>query len=211
MTSFLTEMMSRFAGLPSYGVGGLVILLLYAIQSEIRFGSRARTHRTGASDRNSTSVVSLSAAVPVLGFALAMKSSSAWVPHWFSAAVIPGLPLVAWFGVVLGALGLGLRLAAVLTLRERYTRTLLVQSEHTIERNGPYSWVRHPGYLGSLLCLNGIALASGNIITLIASLPATVAAYSYRVKVEDAMLVERFGDAYAGYRRQVGGLFPFRR
>ena len=34
---------------------------------------------------------------------------------------IPGLPIVAWIGVVLGVLGLGFRLAAVLTLRERYT------------------------------------------------------------------------------------------
>jgi protein-S-isoprenylcysteine O-methyltransferase len=209
MSSFVSQILSRFASLPSYGLGGLVVLLLYAIQSELRFGSSARTHRTGASDRSSTLVVSISAAVPVLGFALAMKSSSSWVPHWFRAAVIPGMPLVAWTGVVVGALGLGLRLAAVLTLRERYTRTLLVQSQHAIERSGPYRWVRHPGYLGSLLCLNGIALASGNSITLIASLVATVAAYGYRVKVEDEMLIDRFGPAYAEYRHQVGGLLPY--
>lgn len=211
MSTFMSEIISRFAGLPSYGLGGLVVLLLYAIQSEIRFGSRARTHRTGASDRNSTWVVSMSAAVPVLGFALAMKATSPWLPHWFRAAAIPGLPLVAWIGVALGALGLGLRLVAVLTLRERYTRTLLVQSQHSIERSGPYKWVRHPGYLGSLLCLNGIALASGNSATLIASLLATVAAYSYRVKVEDEMLINSFGASYAEYRRQVGGLLPFHR
>jgi protein-S-isoprenylcysteine O-methyltransferase len=75
---------------------------------------------------------------------------------------MPGLPAVAWTGVLLGALGLGLRFWAVLTLRDRYTRTLLVQDDHAIERGGPYRWIRHPGYLGSLLCLNGIV-----------SLPAT--------------------------------------
>jgi protein-S-isoprenylcysteine O-methyltransferase len=162
----MSELISRFTSLPSYGIGGLLVLLLYGLESEIRFGARARTVRTGASDRHSTLAVSLSAAVSVLGFVLAIKSDSselaAWLPRWFRAAAMPGLPAVAWTGVLLGALGLGLRFWAVLTLRDRYTRTLLVQDDHAIERGGPYRWIRHPGYLGSLLCLNGIV-----------SLPAT--------------------------------------
>jgi protein-S-isoprenylcysteine O-methyltransferase Ste14 len=208
----MSELISRFAALPPYGLGALVVLLLYAIQSEVRFGSRARTLRTGVSDRNSTLAVSISTAVSVLGFALAMKTNAAdrslWLPHWFRDAALPGLPLIAWVGVVLGVLGLWLRLWAVLTLRERYTRTLLVQREHAVERNGPYRWVRHPGYLGSLRCLNGIALASGNVVTLIASLLATSAAYSYRIRVEEDMLSDLPGADYAEYRRHVGALVP---
>lgn len=208
----MSALIAPFSALPAYGLGGLVVLLLYALQSELRFGARARTMRTGASDRQSTWVVSIAAAVPVLGFVLAMKAGSpslaSWLPRWFREAVVPGLPLVAWVGVLLGAVGLALRLVAVLTLRERYTRTLLVEGEHTIERNGPYRWVRHPGYLGSLLCLNGIALASGNLATLIASLLATSAAYAYRIKVEDEMLVAKLGHPYAEYRQQVRALLP---
>jgi protein-S-isoprenylcysteine O-methyltransferase Ste14 len=189
------------------------VLLLYALQSEIRFGSRARRTRPGKSDRKSTLLVSASSAVPVLGFALAMKASShagsTPLPQWFRHAFIPGLPATAWIGVALGACGLLLRLWAVLTLRERYTRTLLVQDEHSFERGGPYNWVRHPGYLGSLLCLNGIALASGNWVTLLASLAATCAAYSYRVWVEEAMLIAAFGEPYGEYRRQVQALVPW--
>lgn len=211
----MSDMISRFAALPAYGIGGLVVLLLYAVQSEIRFGARARTIRSGASDRKSTLAISIAAAVPVLGFALTVKANSpglsSWLPRWFREAVVPGLPLVAWIGVVLGVLGLTLRLWAVLTLRERYTRTLLVQSEQTIERGGPYRWVRHPGYLGSLLCLNGIALASGNWVTVIASLLVTSMAYNYRIKVEDEMLVASLGADYAEYRHQVGALLPLPR
>ena len=209
----MSDLISRFTALPSYGIGALLLLLLYAIQSEIRFGRRARTIRAGAADRNSTLVLSLSAAVPVLGFALAMKANSAGLasrlPPWFRNAVIPGMPAVAWGGVALGVLGLGLRGAAVWTLRERYTKTLLIQAEHAIERRGPYRWVRHPGYLGSLLCLNGIALASGNWLTLLGSLLATSAAYRYRIRVEDEMLVASLDPAYSDYRRQVRPLLPF--
>jgi len=208
----MSELISRFTALPAYGIGALIVLLLYGLQSEIRFGSRARTVRAGESDRKSTLLVGASSAVPVLGFVLAMKAASPagsmLLPQWFRHALIPGVPAIAWMGVALGICGLGLRLLAVLTLRDRYTRTLLVHDEHSVERGGPYRWVRHPGYLGSLLCLNGIALASGNSVTLLASLLATWGAYSYRIRIEDAMLVAAFGHLYGEYRRQVRALMP---
>ena len=200
--------------LPGYGIGALLVLLAYAVQSEIRFGRRARTMRAAPADRSSTVAVSIAAAIPVLGFVLAMKANTAGigslVPRWFLRPALPGMPIVAWAGVALGASGLALRLWAVFTLRERYTRTLLIQGEHAVERGGPYGWIRHPGYLGSLLCLNGIALASGSVPALIASLVATLTAYRYRIRVEDDMLVHAFGDSYAEYRRQVGALLPRR-
>ena len=208
----MSELIARFAALPTYGIAALVVLLLYAVQSEIRFGKRARTMRAGSADRWSTLAVSISAAVPVLGFVFAIKAISptsvTFLPRWFRDAILPGLPMIAWVGVILGSLGLGLRLWAVFTLRDRYTRTLLVQHEHTIERGGPYRWVRHPGYLGSLLVLNGVALSSGNWITLLVSFLVTLAAYSYRITVEDEMLVAALGDSYAEYRRNVGALVP---
>ena len=64
------------------------------------------------------------------------------------------------------------------------------------------------GLLGSLLTLNGIALASGDLLTLIASMAVTSAAYAYRISVEDAMLVSRFGAGYQQYREEVGALLP---
>ncbi len=208
----MSDLIARFTALPAYGIAALAVLLAYAAQSEVRFGARARTMRAGASDRYSTLAVSLAAAVPVLGFVLAMKTSSpavgAFLPRWFRVAVVPGLPETAWLGVALGTCGLALRLWAVLTLRERYTRTLSIGQGHAIERGGPYRWVRHPGYLGSLLCLNGVALASGNWATLLASVVATSAAYRYRINVEDRMLVAALGEAYARYRREVGALWP---
>jgi len=49
---------------------------------------------------------------------------------------------------------------------------------------------------------------AGNSITLLASLAGTCAAYSYRVKVEDTMLIEAFGPSYAEYRQRVRALLP---
>lgn len=206
----MSDLIAKFISLPAYGIAAVFVLLLYAVQSEVRFGKRARSIRTEASDRNSTLVVSLSAIIPVFGFCLAIKSTSS-LPAWLRTAVTPGLPTIAWAGVAVGFLGLAIRLWAVLTLRERYTKTLLVQTDQVVERNGPYRWVRHPGYLGSLLVLNGIALASGNWLVLLSSLVATLIAYAYRIRVEDRMLVGSLGQPYADYRQQVRALFPIPR
>ena len=200
--------------LPPYGVGALLVLLLYTVQSEIRFGAKARTAAAGAPDWGSPLALSLSALVPVVGFVLSMEARMpalmAGFPAWLRGpGAMPGMPAIAWVGVGLGGLGLVLRLWAVLTLRERYTRTLLVHEHHVIERGGPYRFVRHPGYLGSLLVLNGIALASGNAPIFVASIATTIAAYAYRIRVEDAMLAATFGASYESYRREVGALLPF--
>ena len=206
----MSEWLDGFRNLPPYGLAALAVLLLYAVQSELRFGAKARSHVTGPSDRGSTVAVSLASAVPVFGLALAMKAATiSRLPEWFARAALPGMPAIAWAGVALGVLGLVLRAWAVLTLRERYTRTLLTHEVHVVERGGPYRWVRHPGYLGSLLTLDGVAMGSGNWAVLGASLVVTFAAYAYRIRVEDEMLVRAFGETYDAYRREVGAVIPF--
>jgi protein-S-isoprenylcysteine O-methyltransferase Ste14 len=212
----LLQRLSDFLGLalPPYGMATAIILLLYALQAEVRFGRKARAHIPGEKDRGSTLAVSLSSIVPIFGFALAMKAQATGrlfglgVPQWL---IWPGShpPTLGWTGVGLGILGILLRLWAVLTLRERYTRTLLVHEDHAIDRSGPYRIVRHPGYAGSLLCLNGIALASCSAAIFALSLAATFASYAYRVRVEDRMLVETFGDQYRRYSHEVGAIIPF--
>jgi protein-S-isoprenylcysteine O-methyltransferase Ste14 len=207
----MVELFRPFTMLPAYGLAALMVLLLYAVQSEVRFGQKARKMSPGSADRGSTLAVSLSSAIPVLGFVLAMKArtSRGGILLPISLGAIPGMPAIAWVGVIIGALGLLVRLWSVLTLRDRYTRTLLTGNDHALERGGPYRFVRHPGYLGSLLCLNGIAVASGDLLTAIVSIAATSIAYAYRIRVEDTMLIARFGASYERYCREVHSLIPF--
>jgi protein-S-isoprenylcysteine O-methyltransferase Ste14 len=204
----MDDWLGGFRVLPGYGLGGLAVLLLYGLQSEVRFGAKARSSSAGPADRGSSLALSAAAMLVVAGFVVAMKAGSSWVPAWFGAWRMPGLPAAAWAGVAIGIAGLAVRLWSVLTLRERYTRTLLTHEQHAVERDGPYRWVRHPGYLGSLLALGGVALASGNPIVFFGSMLALVAAYGYRIRVEEEMLAAAFGESYAAYQREVPALFP---
>ena len=202
-----------FAARP-YGLGGVVLILLFVIQSEVRFGAKARSSQAGATDRQSSLALTATTLVPIAGFAFAMKYAhvaaarpQGWMV-WLFGESLPGLPASAWAATAVGLAGMGLRLWAVLTLRERYTRTLLTHGDHAIERGGPYRLVRHPGYLGSLLCLNGVAFTSGSAPVFAASLLATVGGYAYRIRAEDRMLVDALGEPYAQYRREVSALIP---
>jgi protein-S-isoprenylcysteine O-methyltransferase len=153
--------------------------------------------------------------VVIFGFLLTIRTPTMSriiaVPDWFVwPGPTPVMVRVAWAGVALGLGGLCLRLWAVLTLRHRYTRTLLIDDDgHTLERRGPYRVVRHPGYLGSVLCFTGFALASASLFVVALSVAATLAAYAYRIAAEDRMLMAQFGAAYAQYRREVAALLPF--
>src|SRR5262245_23753178 len=150
--SFGGSMSRLLSTTAAYQLAGLFLTLLYAIQAEIRFGAKARASAAGAADRGSTTALSLAAAVPIMGFVMVIQLQTTGpgtaFGRWLRDTAMPGLPAVAWAGVALGILGLVLRMWAVLVLRERYTRTLLVHDQHLIERGGPYRFVRHPGYLG---------------------------------------------------------------
>lgn len=76
----------------------------------------------------------------------------------------------------------------------------------TIVQNGPYRWVRHPAYTGSILTLIGFALG----LTLIASLVILVicfVGFLYRIQVEEKALVEVFGKEYQEYMQRTWRLF----
>jgi protein-S-isoprenylcysteine O-methyltransferase Ste14 len=199
--------------LPPHAWAALAVLALFEVQSYLRFGAKARKMRAGASDHGSTLILTLAFLWVALGFLTVQRVGimrHIVVPDWI---LWPGpsrwMVNLAWTGIALAVAGLVLRVWAVLTLRHRYTRTLLIDDGHLIERGGPYRFVRHPGYLGSLLCINGFALASTSLFVVVTSLAAISAAYAYRIHIEDRMLVAHFGAAYEQYRREVAAVIPF--
>ena len=128
---------------------------------------------------------------------------------------LPGLPgcilprAVAWIGVGLAFAGLALRWWAMVVLGPFYTRTLITASDQRIIRSGPYRWVRHPGYLGSLITWLGAAAASRNALLILLVLAVLLFAYARRIAAEEMMLAQRLGSDYTEYQRTTWRLLPF--
>jgi len=62
---------------------------------------------------------------------------------------------IQYLGLLISMLGICLREWAVLTLGKYFTVTISIQHNQKLIKNGPYHWLRHPSYTGSILYLVG--------------------------------------------------------
>ena len=106
-------------------------------------------------------------------------------------------------------IGIGFRVWAATTLGRDYTRTLLTTAGQEVVKLGPYSRIRHPGYLGDILLWSGFGVLSSNLIIVFLFPIMFVAIYLYRIRVEEKMLMEELGDEYIQYRKGTNKLIPF--
>jgi protein-S-isoprenylcysteine O-methyltransferase Ste14 len=118
-------------------------------------------------------------------------------------------PTVAWAGIAMMIVGIGLRFWANYTLGAVYTRTLKTAPGQAVVSSGPYRVLRHPGYAGVLLMWLGAGLALQNWIVLVAVALVTGRAYRRRMNAEEQMLLGSLGEAYREYRGRTWRVVPF--
>jgi protein-S-isoprenylcysteine O-methyltransferase Ste14 len=116
---------------------------------------------------------------------------------------------IGWLGLLIMVLGLGLRFWSMRVLGKYYTRTLRVAEKQDIVTLGPYRIIRHPGYLGTICVWIGFALAVGNWIATIILAILLIGVYGYRIRSEEVMLIDRFGNEYQVYRKRTWRLVPY--
>ena len=81
------------------------------------------------------------------------------------------------------------------------------QKRRSLATTGPYSYVRHPQYVGFVLIMFGFLLQWPTILTL-AMFPVLVWMYARLAREEERDVRSTFGDAYARYAAQVPRFIP---
>jgi protein-S-isoprenylcysteine O-methyltransferase Ste14 len=180
----------------------LLILVFSLTEGRLRTGQPAKSFEAGQADRQSTRRLGLAYALAVLSLLAAPLLNIFSIGRIFSSPA-------GWIGLVIMLAGIGLRVWANRLLGAFYTRTLQVLEHHTIVQSGPYRLIRHPGYLGTLLMWAGAGLAAGNWIMLLLILVCMSLAYHYRIRTEEAMLLQNLGQPYADYRLHTWRLLPY--
>ncbi|HEX4051040.1 MAG TPA: isoprenylcysteine carboxylmethyltransferase family protein [Steroidobacteraceae bacterium] len=110
--------------------------------------------------------------------------------------------------LLLFAAGVALRWWAIASLGRLFTVDVAIAADHRLIDRGPYRLIRHPSYAGALLAFLGLGLTLGSLPALAALLLPCVAAYHYRITVEEAALQRGLGNAYFDYMRQTWRLVP---
>jgi protein-S-isoprenylcysteine O-methyltransferase Ste14 len=131
----------------------------------------------------------------------------------------PEIPRHGWF-IVLPALGWAL-IAVSLLLFLRVVHLFGVDNltmlyvyypeESHLVNHKIYKILRHPAYAAAQRIAFGLALLNGNWFALADALIFALGLWAWVRLVEEKELIERFGPAYAEYRRRVPAFWPRRR
>ena len=121
------------------------------------------------------------------------------------------LPHTTWMqitGLVLILAAVALIIWARSHIRGLYTGHIEIHAGHHLVATGPYCLIRHPGYAAFILLALGIVLGYSSLIGLIAVPLLLLPGLVYRMKVEERLLAEQFGDEYLNYIRKSKKLIP---
>jgi protein-S-isoprenylcysteine O-methyltransferase Ste14 len=115
-------------------------------------------------------------------------------------------PLVA--GVVCFVVGLWLFYRSHADLGTNWSITLEVREQHRLITHGVYRRIRHPMYTGLLLYSVGQVLVLPNWVAGPSYLVAFAVLLAFRIRAEEVMMLEQFGDGYAAYMARTQRLIP---
>jgi protein-S-isoprenylcysteine O-methyltransferase Ste14 len=98
-------------------------------------------------------------------------------------------------------------LAGFLLLSASWRVLYNAQGEGHLATTGPYSWVRHPQYVGFIAIMSGFLLQWPTLITLI-MFPILVAVYFRLAGREEAEVRAAFGQAWDDYAKRTPAFVP---
>ena len=116
-------------------------------------------------------------------------------------------PVLNPVGLLLVGVAIVVVLAAALTLGKNYSSTLVIREGHELVVHGIYRIVRHPIYLGTILCMLGLPIAVSSWSGLPPML-LLIPLFLYRIRIEERLLLEEFGDDYLAYMKRTKRLIP---
>lgn len=169
------------------------------VERWLRKDAAARSLEADVADRGTTTLI---------GAAFSLALSGGLVVAVLRRRSASGRTATRWLGLATMLGGLLLRVWAARALGRYYTRTLRVAPDQPVVRSGPYRVVRHPGYLADIVLWMGFGVALGSWLLTVAIAASMAVAYGRRIAAEEALLVERLGDAYRDYRRVTWRLLP---
>lgn len=104
--------------------------------------------------------------------------------------------------------GLVLRWWSIVYLGRFFTTNVAIAADHRLIDSGPYRFIRHPSYAGSLLALAGFTLCIPNWASWLLILVPCCAVMLWRMHVEEQALKNALGQPYKDYAARTRRLIP---
>ena len=182
--------------LPSFNTLSALLLA-----SEVALALSKRSKSRAATQDRST--------LPILWIVIFLSiGAGLFLRETFPQGALPE-PLIFYLtGLVLFFLGLVIRWVAIIYLGRFFTVNVAIAEDHQLITTGPYRYVRHPSYTGTLLVFLGFGLCMLNFYSLVTVFLPIAVAFLWRMHVEESALQAAFGERYREYRARTARLIP---
>lgn len=118
------------------------------------------------------------------------------------------LPAHTIIGLALFFTGLTIMITGQVTLFKNYSGTLVIREDHQLITHGVYRFARHPMYMGLIVVVIGLPVYAASLYGFLISL-LLIPIILIRIRLEEALLMEAFPDAYRIYKETTKKLIPF--
>ena len=115
---------------------------------------------------------------------------------------------VGWLGVLLLIGSIVIFARAHLDLKSNWSPSLEIYEKHTLITDGIYKYIRHPMYASQWLWVIAQILLLHNWLAGPIDLIFFIPFYFLRVKTEEKMMINQFGEGYLKYMKKTGGVIP---
>lgn len=129
--------------------------------------------------------------------------------YLFAPAVLPRTDWVQIIGLTVIFIGAILFVWARRVLGHFYSGHVSVIKGQPLVQRGPYLIIRHPAYMGYLLISFGISIGFSSLSGFAAVIFILLPSVIYRLRVEDKLLAEHFGEEFRIYAGKTARLVPF--
>jgi protein-S-isoprenylcysteine O-methyltransferase Ste14 len=121
----------------------------------------------------------------------------------------PFVPALAWLAIVPLVAALWLFRRTHKDLGRNWSITLEVREQHALVKTGVYRLVRHPMYSSFLLLGLAQMLLLANWFAGLSGLVGAAVLYAFRVRREERMMLESFGEDYRAYMAVTKRIIPW--
>lgn len=129
-------------------------------------------------------------------------------PEVLSWSTFPLPEWARWVGLAMAVGSLPLLWWVHSSLGSNFSGLLHIREEHTLVTHGPYRWVRHPMYTVFYLYMIGLLLLTANWLIGGLMLVGLTTVLVTRLRREEAVMIEKFGDSYRAYMKRTGRFLP---
>jgi protein-S-isoprenylcysteine O-methyltransferase Ste14 len=170
--------------------------------SEITLNLALRRESADKKDRDKNTIA-------IIWRILGISNTLAILSAIFIKVPISQISIFPYLGVMIIALGMVIRIIAIITLGKFFTVNVAIRDNHRVIQSGLYKYIRHPAYLGAIMSFVGFGVSLNNWISLAIISIFVSGVMIYRLRIEEKVLIEQFGEEYKEYMKRTFRLIPW--